>query len=239
MNLKILKLNLKDFKVKDQSSGNLIGFSYESIKKGIIEGKLQPGSKLVVRELAERYGVSPTPVKQALNRLASEGLVESVPRRGMYLKPVTWSEICDIFDMRRMMDLYFLDTVMETLKDTGLHAPFEQNIEENLELAKSSADAAQYQQVYRLDQTFHRLYLQCAHNEKALWTFDMLNTHAYSTYLYGRQPRVKTVEGVTEHRWIFDALRAGEGARAREAIALHYDNAKGIIFLSLKAAGQI
>jgi DNA-binding GntR family transcriptional regulator len=225
--------------LKELASGNLIGFSYDSIKKDVIEGALPPGSKLVVRELAERYGVSPTPVKQALNRLASEGLVESVPRRGMRLKAVTWSEICDILDMRRMMDLYFADTVMETLKDAGLHASFEKNIAEHLELAKSSADAAQYQQVYRLDQAFHRLYLQCAHNKKALWAFDTLNTHAYSTYLYERQPRVKTVEGVEEHWHIFDALRAGEGARAREAIALHYDNARDIIFLSLKAAGQI
>ena len=221
------------------SSGNLIGYACENIKKDIIEGCLKPGGRIVVRELCERYNISGTPVKQALNRLVSEGLVESIPRRGMRVKAVTWSEICDILEMRRMMELYFADVVMRSLKDPELHAPFEENLAEHLELARSSAGAVQYQRVYQLDQAFHRLYLQCAHNRKALQVFDTLNSHAYSTYLYGRQPRAKVVAGVTEHRVLWDALLEGDGQRARTAIARHFDNAKDIIFLTLKAAGEI
>ena len=221
------------------ASGNLIGFACENIKKDIIEGFLKPGGKIVVRELCERYGISGTPVKQALNRLVSEGLVESIPRRGMRLKAVTWSEVCDILDMRQMMELYFVDTVMLSLKNPELHAAFEENLAAHLELAKNSADSAQYQQVYQLDQAFHRLYLQCAYNRKALQVFDTLNSHAYSAYLYGRQPRAKVVEGVTEHRCIWDALLAGDGQLVRDEIALHFKNAKDIIFLTLKAAGEI
>lgn len=222
-----------------EHTGNLIGFAYEHIRKDIIEGFLKPGGKVVVRALCERYGVSSTPVKQALNRLVSEGLMESTPRRGMRVKAVTWSEICDILEIRRMMDLYYVDTVMLTLKNPELHAAFEQNLAAHMALAKDSTDSAQYQQVYQLDQAFHRLYLQCTHNHKALQLFDTLNPHAYSAYLYGRQPRAKTVEGVDEHRRIWEALAQGDGQRARDAISLHYANAQDVIFLSLKAAGQI
>jgi DNA-binding GntR family transcriptional regulator len=221
------------------SSGNLIGFACENIKKDIVEGFIKPGGKIVVRELCERYGISGTPVKQALNRLVSEGLVESIPRRGMRLQAVTWSEICDILEMRRMMELYFADTVIQALKNPGLHEPFEENLAAHLELAKNSADSAQYQQVYQLDRAFHRLYLQCAYNRKALQVFDTLNSHAYSAYLYGRQPRAKVVEGAMEYRRIWDAMLTGDAQRVREEIALHFDNAKDIIFLSLKAAGEI
>jgi DNA-binding GntR family transcriptional regulator len=114
-------------------STTLIETTYANIKKDIIENHFKPGVKIVVRELSERYEVSETPIKQALNRLVTEGLVESIPRRGMKVKSITWSEIDDIMEMRLMMDLYFVNSVIETLRgNKELHSEFEANIKENL-----------------------------------------------------------------------------------------------------------
>lgn len=218
----------------------LIEATYKNIKDDIIQGWLKPGSKIIVRELSERYSVSETPIKQALNRLVTEGLVESIPRKGMKVKNVTWSEISDILEIRLMMDLYFIHPVIMTLDGNAeLHAEFEENIKKNLEYAKTNVNVSEYQTVYKLDHDFHELYLICSGNRKAVQVFNTLNTHVYSTYLYGKQPRTKTIEGVKEHQMIYDALCEKDEKKIKKYIELHSHNAKEIIYRTLKMADMI
>lgn len=218
----------------------LIETIYANIKKDIIEDYLKPGSKIIVRELSERYSVSETPIKQALHRLVMEGLVENIPRKGMRVKTITWSEIDDILDMRLMMDLYLIKRVMMTLDGNSiLHAKFEENIRKHLEYAKNNENISDYQTVYQLDHNFHELYLECAGNKKALEVFNRLNTHSYSVYLYGKQPRSKTVAGVMEHQMIYDALCEKDEEKAKKYVESHSKNAKEIIYLTLKSSNKI
>lgn len=218
----------------------LIEAAYANIKKDIMEDYLKPGSKIIIRELSERYSVSETPIKQALNRLVTEGLVESIPRKGMKVRNVTWSEIDDILSIRLMMDLYFIQPVMRALDDNiKLHAKFEENIKKNLEYAKNNENVSDYQTVYKLDHDFHELYLASSGNKKAVEVFNRLNSHAYSTYLYGKQPRSKTIEGVKEHQMIYDALCEKNEENAKKYLELHSINAKEKIYLTLKRANEI
>lgn len=248
--IKDFKLNIQEKKSKikeikylitnNNKPTTLIEAVYTNIKKDIIEDYLKPGSKIIIRELSERYSVSETPIKQALNRLVTEGLVESIPRKGMRVKKITWSEIDDIFDIRLMMDLYFIKPVMMALDgNEKYHAEFEENIRKNLEYAKNNENVFDYQTVYQLDHNFHELYLKCSGNIKALEVFNRLNTHSYSTYLYGKQPRSKTIEGVMEHQMIYDALSEKNEEKAKEYLELHSKNAKDIIYSTLKRANKI
>lgn len=219
---------------------SLIDIAYTKAKDDIAEGRLMPGSKIIIRELSERYGISGTPIKQALNRLITEGFVESIPRRGMRVKKVSWAEINDILDFRLMMDLYFVKTVILTLDgNTEVQDRFRGNITENLDYAKNSANLSEYQRVYRLDQQFHGLYIECSGNTKAIQVYSTLNTHAYSTYLYGKQPREKTISGVVEHQMIFDSLREGDEEKARSFLRLHSQNAREKIYHTLKTTHSI
>ena len=63
------------------SSNTLVDVAYHNIRKDIIEEYLPAGQKINLSDLCTRYGVSPTPIKQALNRLMAEGLVENIPAR--------------------------------------------------------------------------------------------------------------------------------------------------------------
>ena len=190
--------------------------------------------------MSERYSVSETPIKQALNRLITEALVESIPRKGMKVKNVTWSEISDIVEMRLMMDLYFVKLVIMTLDgNAGLHTEFEENIKKNLEHVKNNENVLKYQIAYKLDQNFHELYLMCSGNKKAVQVFNTLNSHVYSIYLYGKQPHIKTIEGVMEHQMIYDALCEGNEEKVKKCIEHHSHNVKEIIYLTVKRANQI
>jgi len=221
-------------------STTLIETSYKNLKKDIIEGFLKPDSKIIIRELSERYSVSETPIKQALNRLVTEGLVESIPRRGMRVKKITWTEIDDILEIRLMMDLHFVKKIIVALRDNiELQTEFQDTISKALEYADTITNVVDYQTVYQLDKKFHELYLQCSGNKKSLEVFQRLNTHVYSTYLYRKQPRTKTIDGIKEHQMIFDALLEGNEEKIRNYIEIHSHNAKDVIYSTLKKANLI
>lgn len=88
---------------------------YADIKKDITNKQLVSGEKINIKELARKYGVSDTPVKQALQRLAEEKLVVNTPNKGMSVRTLTPHELNDTFDIRLMMDTFFIKDIITTL----------------------------------------------------------------------------------------------------------------------------
>lgn len=225
---------------KSDTPVSLVDVAYRRIREDLAKGYLEPGEKLNVRILTERYEVSDTPVKQALNRLMVEGVVESIPRKGMKVKRITWSEIDEILEFRIMMERFYAPKVITALSnDLQLQKVFNDNLTENLRLAQSYSTVEEHQAVYRLDQQFHRMYLVCGGSRKALQVFDNLNSHTYATYLFNRQPKEKTISGVQEHRAIFEAILSGNLEHLLALLDLHNKNAREILYLTLKINSRI
>ena len=76
----------------------------EILRDAILSGQLAPGSVLVERELAERLGVSKTPVREALSLLDHEGLVQTVPRKGYFVSPITVQDVHNYFGLRLILE---------------------------------------------------------------------------------------------------------------------------------------
>ncbi len=226
--------------LKNDTAASLVDVAYRRIREDLAKGDLTPGEKLNVRLLTERYEVSDTPVKQALNRLMVEGVVESIPRKGMKVKRITWGEIEEILEFRIMMERFYAPKVMTALSnDVRLQKAFDENLTEHLRLAQSYGTLEEHQTVYRLDQQFHRMYLVCGGSRKALQVFDSLNSHIYATYLFDRQPREKTISGALEHRAVYEAILAGNLEELLSLLELHNKNAREIIYLTLKINSRI
>lgn len=78
--------------------------AYASLKRDIIRCRLRPGDVIVEAWLAERYGMSKTPVREAINALRREGLVVVVPRRGTFVKPTDLGDLQDTYRLRRLLE---------------------------------------------------------------------------------------------------------------------------------------
>jgi DNA-binding GntR family transcriptional regulator len=76
----------------------------EALRVDILEGVLRPGQRIRAHELTERYGVSATPLREALQRLAVEGLVELDPRMGATVAPISLEDLRDIYEMLQLLD---------------------------------------------------------------------------------------------------------------------------------------
>jgi DNA-binding GntR family transcriptional regulator len=218
----------------------LIEFAYARIKEDITASILKPNIKVNLPELCERYKMSPTPIKQALNRLVMAGLVEHLPQRGYRIRRITWSEIDEIFEMRLMMENAFASKVIQSVNSNSvLQQRFESNLKDNLALARNFTTAADFLKTYSLDQQFHELFVMASGNHTALRMYKLLNTHAYSTYLYGKQPKEKTVSGILEHQCIYKAVKSGDVSELQRHLSIHAENAREIIYFSLKLANLL
>ncbi len=87
-----------------KKSGNLKEAVYQRLKENIIRGHLPPASKLVETEIARLLGVSRTPLREAINRLGQEGLVEILPRRGAFVKKHSLREIMENLEIREALE---------------------------------------------------------------------------------------------------------------------------------------
>lgn len=221
--------------IKLVSANTMVDEVYSYIKKDIIEEYLPAGKKIDMNNLCSRYGVSPTPIKQALNRLIAEGMVESIPRKGCRVSPFNWNRVDETFEIRLMMELYFAPQAIEAVKTSpALRERFERNLQENLKLAWKYDTPEEYFQTYELDRQFHELLILASGNQTALRTYRGLNAFAYSAYLFGRQPQSQTVNGILEHQVIYESICAGDVEQLRTQIQTHVENARNKIRLALK-----
>lgn len=79
---------------------------FEALKEAIITNQYQPGEELQVEKLAAEFGVSSTPLREAMVRLAGLGLVELEPNRGARVPPITPEDICAVWEVRRLLEPY-------------------------------------------------------------------------------------------------------------------------------------
>lgn len=222
------------------ASNTLVDISYHNIRKDITEEYLPAGKKISLNDLCERYGVSTTPIKQALNRLITEGLVESIPRKGWRVKPFSWSDIDELFELRLMMELNFAAQATAAVKTSSpLQDRFEQNLLENLALVHSYNTAEEFFRTYELDQQFHELFILSSGNSAALRIYKGLHSHSYAAYLFGKQPRPQTVNGILEHQAIYNAMQEGDVEAVRGLLESHIENARKKIQLFLKLQQNI
>lgn len=106
------QFNDSKVKIEEYVSCSLVDVVTDRIRSNIFSGKYLPGMKLVVREISEELGVSHTPVKDALNRLVSEGCVVASPRRSMTVKEYSNIEFIENYEIRLMIELYHADEVI-------------------------------------------------------------------------------------------------------------------------------
>ena len=208
---------------------------YQDIKDDINAKVLLPGEKLNIKELARKYDVSDTPVKQALQKLAEEKIVVNTPNKGMSVRTMTPHEMSDIFDMRLMMDTFFIKDIVTTL---NYNADLRQQLINNLEKQKAfiSGNDSEHkpEEYFELDFEFHTLYLKASGNQKAVDVFRSMQPYTYASGMYVSQPKYTDMECVQEHQAILDAALASDLDALRKAIEIHLENSNKALRLIFK-----
>lgn len=188
----------------------------EAIEEEVATGKLAPGTHLDEIELARRFGVSRTPIREALSLLAGEGVVEIRPRRGAVVAQITPQRLVEMFEV--MAELEAMCARLAARRITHDELQTLEQAHENCRAASQSVDSDAY---FYANEHFHHAIYQASHNR-----FLSDQAHALQRRLrpYRRlQLRVRNRLGKSfeEHQSILDALRAGDADRAVDSIRGH------------------
>ena len=228
---------------KDEQMGKKLTLTdkiYQDIKDDINAKVFQPGEKLNIKELARKYDVSDTPVKQALQRLSDEKIVVNTPNKGMSVRAMNSHEMGDIFEIRRMLDTFLIKDIVTTL---NYNADLRQQLIDNLErqkvfIARYDSDHKP-EEYFELDLEFHTLYLKASGNQKAVDIFCDMQPFTYATGRYVKQPYSRDCECVKEHEAILEAAFAGDLEKLQEAIDTHLNNSRNALQLIFKVNRMI
>lgn len=190
---------------------------YEALKGAIIQHTLPNGSKLDVNQLARKWGVSRTPVNDAIQRLTVDGLVAVVPRRGTFVARMEVKDILDLMDVRLMFELRAAELTVKYINEERL-----QSLEEILVKLDGllKAKTIDYLQYSKLDLKLHMQPILWLDNGKLTKLFRAQNFQWYMTRLR------KNSAGQAEHWEIFKAYKSGSLSKVKEAITTHIDAGK-------------
>ncbi len=210
--------------------------TYGVLKNRILQRQLLPGERISVDEVARGLGVSRTPVTDALKRLAGEGLVEIVPRRGTFVSGLTAQEVNEWFDVRLMIELHAADRLLARGEAHSFLSSVREPIE-RMQLAVNHDDYNDYDAFMDGDRDFHHLLVSSTCNEHLTRIYTNLNVHIQ----VARAHYVDSVENprqvTQEHDAILAALDCGDPAAVRQALTAHITNVKTRILEMLEARG--
>ncbi len=219
----------------DSLHESLVDKAYEKIRNDLARGELKPGQKITFQELVKKYEISETPIKQALNRMVVENLVESIPRKGMRIKPISIEDFNEILDIRLMLEQNFATKIMEAVSS---HPENLEELEANIKKQYRAIEIGisqpnDFLEIYTIDHQFHYLFLKYANHQRALQIYEMSGAHAFSYYLYNKKPKSKILDGVKEHEVILNALKVQNMPALMKAIEGHIMGARVSIRYSL------
>lgn len=215
---------------------------YEELLDRIVRGVLSPGSRIVEREIAERLGVSRTPVREAVRRLQDEGLLVA-NKAEKYARPVVAALTGD--DARELHDLVARLDAVAARRAAELPADRREAMARELSSRnRSFSDAGREKDVspgrlVELDHAFHAVYLEAVAGPRLMAMRKSAKPQiaryawSYAAHIVERIP-----ESVAEHEVIIDAIRAGDADRAEQAVLVNWDHAAQRVRQAIEQAGE-
>lgn len=193
---------------------------YEQLTARIMDHAIAPDARLNIEEIARELGVSPTPVREALARLESDGLVAKEPLRGYRTTAVlTPGELAQVFEFRGVVEPWAAARAAGRRTEADAAALRAELDAAPAADAVNGSDYAHYAALAQHDQRFHTLVLQIAGNGVLTAAFERTNAHLHQ-FRYGFASR-STAATLTEHQEIAAAIERGEVRTARTAMAAH------------------
>jgi len=206
---KLSKINLNDYKP-------LREIVFNTLREAIITGELKPGERLMEVQLAEKMGVSRTPVREAIRKLELEGLVGMVPRKGVHVAELSVKDIIDVLEVRATLD--GLATALSASRITDeeindlkhVHTQFTNYMEKD-----------NLQGLIKKDVEFHEIIYRSSRNDKLMQISNNLREQVQRFRIIYLKDYGNPRELVKEHLEIYEAI-AGRNPDAARALAISH-----------------
>lgn len=188
----------------------------ERLRQRIFAHELPPGTWIDEQKLAEQYGISRTPLREALKVLASEGLVTLKPRRGCYVTEISGEDVNDIFPIMALLEGRCTHQAVEraTPADVNELAAIHESLEQ-------AARDGQIERFFEANSEFHKKIQELSGNRWMLTVIQDLRKVLKLSRLHSLSLEGRLQQSLNEHRSIMAAIRAGKADEAERAMHDH------------------
>jgi DNA-binding GntR family transcriptional regulator len=195
---------------------------HDALLEGIVQGKIKPRERVVVERVAEELGVSPTPVREAINRLIQDGLIEDVRNGRFHVVQPTPEYVLNTFLVRAALEGLAGELAAPQISPDDLAA-----LRDGLAAIEGMVKRGEFEGFASLDDALHQIIRDLAANPVLSRELRPLQVHialiyAYVNRMYSRQQPAKYAQrSYEEHIRMVEALAVREPRRARAAVEKH------------------
>ena len=208
-----------NFKVNMNEYLPLRDVVFNTLRQAILRGELKPGERLMEIQLANKLGVSRTPIREAIRKLELEGLVLMIPRKGAEVAEITEKNMRDVLEVRKALEELAVQLACEKITDEEIEEM--KKAAEEFKMILKSKDITE---IAEADVRFHDIIYMATDNQKLIHLLNKLREQMYRYRVeYLKNPDVHE-QLIQEHEEIVYHIKRREKAEATAVTCQHIDN---------------
>ncbi|MCT4545160.1 MAG: GntR family transcriptional regulator [Vallitalea sp.] len=192
---------------------------FNSLREAILKGELVAGERLMEKQLAERMGVSRTPIREAIRKLELEGLVVMVPRKGAEVARITHKDVKDVLEVRAALEELAVKIACEKMSEESLI-----NLKETSEEFANACKVKNIDDVIKKDVEFHDIIFSSTKNDKLIQIINNLREQIYRYRVEYIRKLADYDMLVKEHALIVQSIEDRDVEEARKITLQHIVN---------------
>lgn len=202
---------------------------FNTLRRAILTGELKPGERLMEIHLADKLGVSRTPIREAIHKLELEGLVTLIPRRGAEVAQITEKNMNDVLEVRRALDALCVELACDRISDEELAALHDAC--ENFEL---SIKTKELKKIAQADVALHDIIVRATGNQRLIQLINNLSEQMYRYRFEYIKDASQHETLVAEHKIIYQSIVRKDKETAAAAAKTHIDNQEKAIIRRIR-----
>ena len=222
-----------NFKVNMNEYLPLRDVVFNTLRQAILKGELAPGERLMEIQLAEKLGVSRTPIREAIRKLELEGLVLMIPRKGAEVARISEKSLRDVLEVRRSLEELAIELACERMTQEEL-----KELEEAQKKFGDAIETGDAMAIAETDEHYHDLIYQGTGNDKLVQFLNNLREQMYRYRLEYIKDKDKRQILLLEHDHILKALQGRNISEAKMAVREHIDNQEITVSRNIKEKEQ-
>ena len=202
---------------------------FNTLRQAILTGELKPGERLMEIHLANKLGVSRTPIREAIRKLELEGLVTMIPRRGAEVAQITEKSMNDVLEVRRAMDALCEELACDRITPEEL-----QDLKKACDTFEAAVKTDDIKQIAQADVALHDIIVQATGNQRLIQLVNNLSEQMYRyrfEYIKDFSQHERLVE---EHKVIYESIVKKDKETASNMAKVHIDNQKKAIIRQIR-----
>ncbi len=194
------------------------------IKDAVVTGRLKPGERVPEQEIAESFGISRTPIREAFRQLESEGFITVTPRKGAVVSPITDKDVSEFYAIKSLLEGFAAKTACLTLTPKEL-----KKLETLNAQMEKYAERDDVKGFFRLDNQFHDTFLKACGNEKLCNLIHQLVQQFERFRITALALPGRMRDSVRQHNEIIEAFKTGNTALVETLVKANAERGRDVL----------